>query len=100
MERETTDMRRNPGILSIVLVLALAVSSVALAGHVSSHNAASAELCSLCVHATGNQSAIAPDPVVFSLTPAEHSANYPAPIEIPLPLRLHDHPSRAPPAIN
>jgi hypothetical protein len=90
-------MRHKAGILSIVLVLALAISGVALAGHVSSHKVSGAWLCSLCVHAAGNQSAITPDPVVVRLTPAEQSSEYPVPTEIALPLSLHDHPSRAPP---
>ena len=59
-------MRRKPGILSILLVLALAVSSVALAGHVASHKASGANVCVLCIHATGNHSAIAPDATACS----------------------------------
>jgi hypothetical protein len=90
-------MRSKIGILYVLLALVLTVTNVAASGHASSHNAASSETCSLCVHATGNCDAIIDNitasPVIPSAVVLEsHYAALPA-----LAARLHDHPSRAPP---
>ena len=93
-------MRNIHGILSILLALMLASSNVAFAGHVSSHAPTDAGLCSLCIHAGGADSVVAPDsgalfaiPAALNLKPGRAPALF-------LPVILHDQQSRAPPSIS
>lgn len=93
-------MRPVHGILSITLALLLAVTAVALSGHLTSHEAAGSGYCSLCIHAAEASGVIAPeDTGLPDLAPVLIPDQFAKPGP-ELPLNLHDHPSRAPPAVS
>ena len=92
-------MKSRPLILSILLVLTMVASNVALSGHVFSHNTVASDYCSLCMQAAGSISAAAPDSntlLVFTRpqTPEREYAT-----TFVRPVTLHDQPSRAPPHV-
>lgn len=92
-------MRSAPGILSILLALALVISNVALSGHLSSHNTTGSELCSLCVHAAGNDNALVNEFTTFPVTPSMDRPNLAYVSPCVRPIALHDKSSRAPPLV-
>jgi len=86
-------------ILSIVLAIMLAASNLVFSGHSSSHSVFDSELCTLCIHYGGSDSAILPhanelivarsntDPVAINLHSYFPHAH------------LYDSQSRAPPLV-
>ena len=92
-------MRTVHGLLSITLALLLAVTAVALSGHLTSHESAGSGYCSLCIHAAEASSAITPESTGLpGLTPVLIPDQFSKPGP-ELPLNLHDHQSRAPPNV-
>lgn len=86
------------GFLSVLLALMLAATNMVFSGHVSSHTFADSELCSLCSHPGGPETAIPPETgILFVISSAFNLVQRSAPAPF-LPLSLHDHLSRAPPS--
>jgi hypothetical protein len=74
-------------------------SNMAFSSHVSSHIATDSNLCSLCIHPGGTDSAIVPEAVLFFVilsTATLKQGHAPAPFHS---IILHDQQSRAPPFV-
>ena len=84
----------------VLLALLLTVTNVTASGHASSHNATGSELCSLCIHAAGSDTALAPDSIVLPVTPPPERPGQPYASPCVLSITLCTKSSRAPPAIN
>ena len=92
-------MQNTHRILSVLLALLLVGSHMALSGHVSSHTTTDSGLCSLCVHPSGADHAIAHETTALFVsqpTPALNQRDFPACFEA---VSFHDHQSRAPPRV-
>jgi hypothetical protein len=90
-------MRNQHGILSLILAILLVVGNLAYSGHLSTHNPADPNLCVLCIHPGGTDSAITAEAGGEFLVPIPCIPKLDAISALPLPEFLHDHQSRAPP---
>lgn len=92
-------MRNTQKILSVLLVLVLVSSSMALSGHDSSHIVTDSGLCPLCIHPGESTSVITPESDVFFVIASTLASFKDCESSLSLPAILHSHQSRAPPYV-
>lgn len=87
-------------ILSVLLVIMLTGSNMAISGHIPNHAPADFGSCAQCIHAGGFDDAIPPVGAVVFVTLTEQAPGLAYTSALFLPPGLQDHQSRAPPSVS